>query len=71
MGEGEPPNGLERVRAFDKALFERVADRHAPWLDRTLPQLSLAASYSRLWMAIAALIAVFYGRPGRRAAAEG
>ena len=71
MSEREPANRLERVRALDRATFEWVAERHAPWLDRTLPQLSLAASYSRLWMAIAALIAVFYGRPGRRAAAEG
>ena len=36
-----------------------------------MPRLSLAASYSRLWIAIAALISVFYGRTGRRAAAEG
>ncbi|HEY6634146.1 MAG TPA: phosphatase PAP2 family protein [Acidimicrobiia bacterium] len=71
MGEAEPPNPFERIRLLDKALFQWVADRHAPLLDRTLPKLSLAASYSRLWMAIAALIAVLYGRPGRRAAAEG
>ena len=71
MGEGEPPNGFERVRALDRNLFEWVAQRRAPGLDRTLPQLSLAASYSRLWMAIAALIAVFCQRRGRRAAAEG
>jgi membrane-associated phospholipid phosphatase len=67
----EPSNPLERLRSLDEAVSEWVADWHAPWLDRQLRWLSLAASYSRLWMAIAALIALFCGPRGRRAAAEG
>ncbi len=67
--EGAPP--LERVQALDEWAFRRVAEWHAPVLDRALPTLSEAASYSRLWMAVAALLAVFGGRRGRRTAAAG
>ncbi|MEN8041907.1 MAG: phosphatase PAP2 family protein, partial [Actinomycetota bacterium] len=40
-------------------------------LDATLPPLSEAASYSRLWMGVAALIAALGGSRGRRGAVAG
>ena len=62
---------FRRLRARDAEISEWVAGWHSPVLDRTLPQLSLAASYSRLWMGTGAVIALAYGKRGRRAAAEG
>ncbi len=44
--------------------------RSAP-LDRLLVAVTRAASYSRLWMAIAGVLVAAGGRPGRRAAARG
>ncbi|MEN8235384.1 MAG: phosphatase PAP2 family protein [Actinomycetota bacterium] len=62
---------LERLHELDEQVHQQVADWHAPILDKTLPPLSEAASYSRLWMVIAALIAAFGGRRGRRTAVGG
>lgn len=62
---------LERLEAADESVFRSVAEWKTPLLDRTLPALSEAASYSRLWMGVAALLAVFGGKRGRRAAATG
>jgi undecaprenyl-diphosphatase len=45
-------------------------DRSAK-LDRTLVALTQAANYSRLWLALASVIAVFGGGRGRAAAAHG
>jgi membrane-associated phospholipid phosphatase len=57
--------------AADVALFSRVAGMHSPALDRVLPPLSIAASYSTLWIGTAALIALLGGQRGRRVAAAG
>jgi len=57
-----------RMRAIDTAVFERVASVHAPLLDRVVPSLSEAASYSRLWIGVAVAIAAVGGRRGRRVA---
>lgn len=59
------------VAEADLALFRKVAGIHAPALDATLPRLSTAANHSRLWLAIAALLAIKGGRFGRRAALRG
>ncbi len=56
-----------RLHALDVSVFERVAAFHAPVLDRGLPPLSEAASYSRLWIAIS-LVLIAGGRRGRRGA---
>jgi membrane-associated phospholipid phosphatase len=56
-----------RLHAFDVSLFERVAEFHAPVLDRMLPPLSEAASYSRLWIACSLVLATT-GHRRRRAA---
>jgi hypothetical protein len=62
---------LRELGAVDRAVYEAVADTATPELDGPVRQLSNAASYSRLWLGIAAVIAVLGGRRGRRAALEG
>jgi undecaprenyl-diphosphatase len=58
----------ERLHAIDTVVFKRVAAAHAPVLDRIIPPLSEAASYSRLWIGIAVAVAAVGGRRGRRTA---
>lgn len=60
-----------RVSQADRDLFKRVAAWHAPVLDSTLPVLSNAANYSRIWLTIAGLLTAFGGRRERRTAVEG
>ncbi len=60
-----------RIVDADEALFQAIASYHAPMLDRTLPDLSVIASYSRIWMGISAILAIFGGRKERIAAVEG
>jgi membrane-associated phospholipid phosphatase len=59
------------ARVVDNRVFDAVASWHSPLLDRTMPGLSIAATQSRLWMGIAALLAIFGGAKGRRTAIEG
>ena len=77
MQNGERPvqtmTNAEALRELDEAdiaLFRAVAGYHSPLLDRVMPILSEAASYSRLWMGVAGLISVFGGEKGRRVSAE-
>jgi membrane-associated phospholipid phosphatase len=62
---------LRELGAVDRAVYEAVADTATPELDGPVRRLSNAANYSRLWLGIAAVIAVLGGRRGRRAALEG
>jgi undecaprenyl-diphosphatase len=62
---------LDAAEDLDTKVFDAVASWHAPLLDHTMPELSVAASQSRLWMAIAALFAIFGGEKGRRTAVQG
>jgi membrane-associated phospholipid phosphatase len=62
---------LRELGAVDRAVYEAVADTPTPELDGPVRRLSNAASYSRLWLGVAAVIAVLGGRRGRRAALEG
>jgi undecaprenyl-diphosphatase len=62
---------LDSLGDLDRRVFDTVASWTSPVLDRTMPELSVAASKSRLWMAIAALLAIFGGAKGRRTAVEG
>lgn len=59
------------IRRADLAVFRALARTEVPVLGPLLPRLSRAANHSRLWMAIAGLLAVLGGRFGRRAAARG
>jgi undecaprenyl-diphosphatase len=62
---------LRELDELDRALYEKVATWATPRLDRILRPLSNMANWSALWWAIAALLAVFGGRVGRRAAVRG
>lgn len=62
---------LRELGAVDRAVYQAVADTPTPELDGPVRRLSNAANYSRLWLGIAAAIAVLGGRRGRRAALEG
>ena len=60
-----------RLGAADQALYVTVAASASPWLDEPARRLSQAANFSRIWLAIAAGLAVFGGPDGRRAALRG
>lgn len=62
------PPVLQRA---DERAYRWLATLDAPELDATLPRLSRAANHSRLWIAIAGLLAMFGGRKGRVAAVRG
>jgi len=63
--------GARRLGAADQALYVAVAASPTPWLDEPVRRLSRSANFSRLWLAIAAAIAVAGGPDGRRAALRG
>jgi membrane-associated phospholipid phosphatase len=56
---------------LDSAVYSVIAATPTPTLDRSLQRLSLAANYSRLSIASAAVLALAAGRPGRDAAKMG
>jgi membrane-associated phospholipid phosphatase len=62
---------LRELGVVDRAVYEAVADTPTPELDGPVRKLSNAATYSRLWLGVAAVLAVLGGRRGRRAALEG
>ena len=62
---------LRELGAVDRAVYEAVADTPTPELDEPFRRLSNAANNSRLWLGIAAVMAVSGGSRGRRAAMEG
>lgn len=63
--------GLRELGAVDQAIYSAVASTPTPSLDEPMRRLSGAANNSRLWLAIAAGLAVGGGRSGRRAAVQG
>jgi membrane-associated phospholipid phosphatase len=60
-----------RVQHLDRRLMRRSSRSRSAALDRSLVGITRAANYSRLWLVIAGALAVFGGRPGRRAAGSG
>jgi undecaprenyl-diphosphatase len=62
---------LGEFDGIDRAVYRAVASTPTPTLDQRLTQLSNAADNSRLWLGIAAGMALFGGRRHRRAAALG
>src|SRR5260370_41756542 len=56
--------GLRELGAVDRAIYSAVASTPTPSLDEPLRRLSDAANNSRLWLAIAAGLAVAARRPG-------
>jgi membrane-associated phospholipid phosphatase len=63
--------GLRELGAVDRAVYEAVARTPTANLDGPVRRLSGAADKSRLWLVIAAMVALAGGRQGRRAALEG
>jgi membrane-associated phospholipid phosphatase len=62
---------LRELGAVDRAVYEAVARTPTATLDGPVRQLSRAADHSRLWLAIAATLALLGGGRGRQAALEG
>ncbi len=60
-----------RLQRIDERLMKRSARFRSPLLDRSLVAITRAASYSRLWLGIAGVLAIAGGRRGRRAAERG
>lgn len=62
---------LRELGAVDRATYQAVARTPTAALDGPIRRLSDAANHSRLWLGIAAAIALLGGGRGRRAALEG
>jgi membrane-associated phospholipid phosphatase len=72
QGTGSPwAEALRELGAVDRAVYQAVARTPTPALDRPFRRLSNAANYSRLWLGIAAAVALTGGKRGRHAALEG
>lgn len=59
------------ARAADLALGRQLTPKHRALSSRLLPGVSAAADRGQLWLGVAALLATFGKRRGRRAAVEG
>ncbi len=64
-------DSIRQLGALDRASYEAIATTPTPALDEPLRRLSRAADKSRLWLAIAAGLAIGGGTAGRRAALRG
>jgi membrane-associated phospholipid phosphatase len=62
---------LDALREMDEAVYRGIADVDVPVADGFLRPLSEAANYSRLWLAIAAVLALVGGSRGRCTALRG
>ena len=62
---------VQEADALDRSIHNAVASTPTPALDVPMTWISNAATYSRLWVVIAAVLAVAGGRRGRRAAVRG
>jgi membrane-associated phospholipid phosphatase len=71
-GPGSPwVEALRELGAMDRAVYQAVARTPTAGLDGPVRRLSRAADHSRLWLVMAAAIALLGGGRGRRAALEG
>lgn len=59
------------LQRLDERLMRRARSVRAPALDSLLVMVTEAASYSRLWLLSAGVLAVCCGQDGRRAAGRG
>ena len=62
---------LAELSALDEAIYAAVANSSTPTLDEFFRRLSRVSDKSVLWFGTAAVLAVFGGRTGRRAALNG
>lgn len=68
---GEARRWLADARRVDQAVYVAIARTPTPALDAAMSRLSRAADKSGIWIGTAALLAVFGGRRGTRAAVNG
>jgi undecaprenyl-diphosphatase len=66
-----PNQVLDELDRVDHAVYDAVAATPTPHLDDAMRRLSSAADYSRLSIGASAILAIFGGSRGRRAAASG
>jgi len=59
------------LSGLDAEVFEAVAKSRDPLLDATMPALTRAADHAKLWVAIAAALAMSGSRSARRGAGRG
>jgi undecaprenyl-diphosphatase len=59
------------ARLFDLALLRRLTPKHHALSKQLLPAVSAAADRGQLWVGVAAVLAAFGKRRGRRAALDG
>ena len=59
----------EGLGALDAEVFQAVANSSSPLLDTTMPALTRAADHAKLWLAIAAGLAMSGSRSAARSAA--
>ncbi len=57
-----------RLHELDRRGYEYAARSHNLAFEAGLPALSRIASYSRLWIAVSLILALGFGKPGRRTA---
>src|SRR2546428_12665707 len=62
---------MRELSGLDRAIYTAIAATPTPELDGPVRRLSLLANNSRLWLGIAAGLAVFGGAPRRGAGAGG
>ncbi len=62
---------LSELGEIDRAVYGTIADTPSPSMDEPLRRLSNAANFSKLWIAVAAGIALVGGKAGRHAAVTG
>jgi undecaprenyl-diphosphatase len=62
---------LRELGDIDRAVYQAIADTPTPRLDAVFRHLSTAANQSRLWLGMAAVMALLGGSRGRRAALDG
>jgi membrane-associated phospholipid phosphatase len=62
---------LRRLGQLDRGAYRAVAEMSTPRLDRPLRQVSHFANFSKPWFLVAAVLALFGGSQGRRAALTG
>jgi membrane-associated phospholipid phosphatase len=62
---------LSEAKAVDTAVYRAIASSETPSLDVAMRGISRAADHSKLWLTIAAAMALFGGSGGRLAAWRG
>lgn len=62
---------LSEAKAVDAAIYGAIAASETPVLDAAMRRLTRAADHSKLWLGVAAGLAVLGGPDGRRAAVRG